>query len=230
MRLGGGSLTSGQPINRQQQQQLTCNFCQLKFPNEAGLEAHESRCSKKEALLQKQQSQPQLKFTPTHQQQQQQQLQLQLQQLQEQHQSTIAALVGGGKGVARDLLINGNGGNAGGRASVCLAILILTRIHQVPSIGPSGACTPAVRMLAQQQKQLGQSSSDSRLKKRGLEQDNSGGSGSGADSVEMIDVVSGGPDQQPGAESSKMARIVSSTNLLSGGDSNHHRQEPNNPF
>jgi hypothetical protein len=134
LRLGGGSLTSGQPIiNRQQlqqqlQQQLTCNFCQLKFPNEAGLEAHELRCSKKEMLLQKQQSQPQLKFAAAaaslvqQQQQQQFQLQQQLQQLQE-HQSTIAALVGGGKGVARDLVINGNGGNVaagngGGRASV----------------------------------------------------------------------------------------------------------------
>jgi len=49
------------------------------------------------------------------QQQHQQQLQLQLQQLQD-HQSTIAALVGGGKGVARDLVINGSGG---GRSSVC---------------------------------------------------------------------------------------------------------------
>lgn len=136
MRLGGGSLTSGQPINRQQQQQqLTCNFCQLKFPNEAGLEAHESRCSKKEMLLQKQQSQPQLKFTPTQQQQQQQQqqLQLQLQQLQE-HQSTIAALVGGGKGVARDLMINGNGGNAGGRASVNSANLICIESFRCPRL------------------------------------------------------------------------------------------------
>jgi len=133
LRFGGGSLTSGQPINRQQlslqpqpsqhSQQLTCNFCHLKFPNEAGLEAHELRCSKKDSnscnnqiLLQKQQSQPQLKMVHQQRQQQhQQQLQLQLQQLQD-HQSTIAALVGGGKGVARDLVINGSGG---GRSSVC---------------------------------------------------------------------------------------------------------------
>lgn len=46
-----GSLTSGQPIFRQNHNSpLTCNFCQLKFPNEAGLEAHEFRCSKKEQL------------------------------------------------------------------------------------------------------------------------------------------------------------------------------------
>jgi hypothetical protein len=132
LRLSGGSLTSGQPINRQQQQQLTCNFCQLKFPNEAGLEAHESRCSKKEMLLQKQQSQPQLKFAPaatSQQHQQQQQLQMQLQQMQE-HQSMIAALVGGGKGVARDLLINGGGGGngtaqTGGPSSVGIQLLLL---------------------------------------------------------------------------------------------------------
>jgi hypothetical protein len=75
-----------------------------------------------------------------------------------------------------------------------------------------------MRILAHQKSLLGQSSSDSRLKKRGLDQHDSGGSGSGTDSVEMIDVVSGGPEQfqqqQPGAESSKMARIVSSSNLL----------------
>lgn len=52
LRMGGGSLTSGQPIirNPYQSSSLTCNFCMLKFPNEAGLEAHEFRCSKKEQL------------------------------------------------------------------------------------------------------------------------------------------------------------------------------------
>lgn len=47
----GGSLTSGQPIIRQYSNNVVCNYCQLKFPNEAGLEAHEFRCSKKENLL-----------------------------------------------------------------------------------------------------------------------------------------------------------------------------------
>nr|CAD2171514.1 unnamed protein product [Meloidogyne enterolobii] len=209
LRFGGGSLTSGQPINRQQlslqpqpsqhSQQLTCNFCHLKFPNEAGLEAHELRCSKKDSnscsnqiLLQKQQSQPQLKMVHQQRQQQhQQQLQLQLQQLQD-HQSTIAALVGGGKGVARDLVINGSGG---GRSSV-------------PSL--------IQQHFSKQQSNISQlvtsSSSDSRLKKRGLDQD-SGSCGSGTDSLEMIyDVSNGGnggeqQQQQHGAESSKMARI-----------------------
>ena len=46
----GGSLTSGQPIRARFPSTLICNFCQLKFPNEAGLEAHEFRCSKKEQL------------------------------------------------------------------------------------------------------------------------------------------------------------------------------------
>lgn len=49
----GGSLTSGQPIIRHyvNPNNVVCNYCQLKFPNEAGLEAHEFRCSKKEILM-----------------------------------------------------------------------------------------------------------------------------------------------------------------------------------
>ncbi|VDO69221.1 unnamed protein product [Heligmosomoides polygyrus] len=45
----GGSLTSGLPINRSVKQELlpTCSFCLLTFPNEAGLQVHEIRCSKK---------------------------------------------------------------------------------------------------------------------------------------------------------------------------------------
>uniref|UniRef100_A0A1I7XIS6 Phosphatidylinositol 4-kinase beta n=1 Tax=Heterorhabditis bacteriophora TaxID=37862 RepID=A0A1I7XIS6_HETBA len=46
----GGSLTSGLPLNRQQQKHdamPTCSFCLLTFPNEAGLQVHEIRCSKK---------------------------------------------------------------------------------------------------------------------------------------------------------------------------------------
>lgn len=153
LRFGGGSLTSGQPINRHVSASggaaagtagaagnnnnasgaLVCGFCQLKFPNEVGLEAHEPHCSKKD-MLHKQQSQPQLKLASSLQpqqhnlQQQQQQLQLQLQQL-EHHQSTIAALVGGGKGVARDLIINGG---ASGRASVSENVdhlLLIRKIH-----------------------------------------------------------------------------------------------------
>ncbi|KAH7728185.1 Zinc fingerC2H2 type family protein [Aphelenchoides avenae] len=122
MGMGGGSLTSGQPIIRNPyQSSLTCNFCMLKFPNEAGLEAHEFRCSKKEQL-QKQHSQPQLQIpsslsnAPTHS-QAQQLLQLQQQQkLLAQHQSNISALVGAGAGVAPDAIINGAGNS--GRSSV----------------------------------------------------------------------------------------------------------------
>ena len=47
---GGGSLTSGQPVVRQQQPQHqtpTCPYCQVPFPNEAGLQCHELRCSKR---------------------------------------------------------------------------------------------------------------------------------------------------------------------------------------
>uniref|UniRef100_A0A0K0DQZ9 C2H2-type domain-containing protein n=1 Tax=Angiostrongylus cantonensis TaxID=6313 RepID=A0A0K0DQZ9_ANGCA len=45
----GGSLTSGLPINRHIKQESlpTCSFCLLTFPNEAGLQVHEIRCSKK---------------------------------------------------------------------------------------------------------------------------------------------------------------------------------------
>ncbi|ETN79276.1 zinc finger, C2H2 type [Necator americanus] len=45
----GGSLTSGLPINRNIKQESlpTCSFCLLTFPNEAGLQVHEIRCSKK---------------------------------------------------------------------------------------------------------------------------------------------------------------------------------------
>uniref|UniRef100_A0A1I7ZHW5 DM domain-containing protein n=1 Tax=Steinernema glaseri TaxID=37863 RepID=A0A1I7ZHW5_9BILA len=60
----GGSLTNGQPMvraNTAPQQALAaaqqvirlqrqCRFCKLEFPNEIGLEAHESRCSKKDSM------------------------------------------------------------------------------------------------------------------------------------------------------------------------------------
>ncbi|KAL3104172.1 hypothetical protein niasHS_002199 [Heterodera schachtii] len=195
LRFGGGSLTSGQPINRNAYAaSLTCNFCQLKFPNEAGLEAHEPRCSKKyvpqqQQPLQKQQSQPQLKL-PSQQQQFQQQLHQQLE-----HQSTIAALVGGGKGVARDLIINGG---AGGRASV-------------PSGNNGAAATTAVRtqQSSRQLHLLGQSNSDSRLKKRGLaaEDSHTDSAGSGGSAELTVDVTRGGAAEPGLAESSKMARI-----------------------
>lgn len=119
---------------------------------------------------------------------------MQLQQLQE-HQSTIAALVGGGKGVARDLPINGGAG--GGRASV-------------PSVPNAAGSSAAVRLVQQQQPHLGQSSSDSRLKKRGLDQDSGGGSGT--DSAEMIvDVVSsGGPETQTQQQTAAVAESTNS--------------------
>ncbi|CAD5233782.1 unnamed protein product [Bursaphelenchus xylophilus] len=135
-RMNNGSLTSGQPRSTQQPATATtttssCNFCNLKFPNEAGLKAHEFRCSKKEQLqkrllLQKQKSQPQLQqwhSTALLNAQQQQLLLLHQQQIQQQqkllaqqqHQSTIAALVGGGAGVAPELFANNI---FGGRNSV----------------------------------------------------------------------------------------------------------------
>ncbi|KAK6035220.1 hypothetical protein COOONC_27283 [Cooperia oncophora] len=45
----GGSLTSGLPVNRSIKQDFlpTCSFCLLTFPNEAGLQVHEVRCSRK---------------------------------------------------------------------------------------------------------------------------------------------------------------------------------------
>ncbi|KAK5970693.1 hypothetical protein GCK32_008526 [Trichostrongylus colubriformis] len=45
----GGSLTSGLPLNRNIKQEFlpTCSFCLLTFPNEAGLQVHEFRCSRK---------------------------------------------------------------------------------------------------------------------------------------------------------------------------------------
>jgi hypothetical protein len=102
----------------------------------------------------------------------------------------------------------------------------------VPNAAGSSA---AVRLVQQQQPHLGQSSSDSRLKKRGLDQDSGGGSGT--DSAEMIvDVVSsGGPETQTQqqtaavAEStnSKIARIVSSDSLLSSAISSPDAQIQN---
>jgi hypothetical protein len=46
-----GSLTSGQPV-KGPEKALMCNYCQVKFPNEAGLHGHEYRCSRRtESLL-----------------------------------------------------------------------------------------------------------------------------------------------------------------------------------
>ncbi|PAV70610.1 hypothetical protein WR25_02029 isoform G [Diploscapter pachys] len=50
---GGGSLTSGHPIVRSNQQNINinhtpeCIYCGLAFPNEAGLQVHQTRCDKK---------------------------------------------------------------------------------------------------------------------------------------------------------------------------------------
>ncbi|KAI6191972.1 Transcription factor HIVEP3 [Aphelenchoides bicaudatus] len=113
MSLHCGSLTSGQPIIRNSYPQptaagqpvnnLSCNFCGVKFPNDAGLRVHEVRCNNKKETLTSQQINYQL--------QQQQKLLAQ-----KQHQSNIAALVGGGAGVAPDSLILN--GSSSGRSSV----------------------------------------------------------------------------------------------------------------
>ncbi|MFH4979733.1 hypothetical protein AB6A40_006442 [Gnathostoma spinigerum] len=48
----GGSLTNGQPVVRVSSEKcLVCNYCQLKFPNEAGLAAHETRCSRRSEIV-----------------------------------------------------------------------------------------------------------------------------------------------------------------------------------
>ncbi|VDM45272.1 unnamed protein product, partial [Toxocara canis] len=64
----GGSLTNGQPVLRAPEKCYICNYCQLKFPNEAALDAHEMRCSRRAEVLHGQLQQAQ-------QQQQQQQQQ-----------------------------------------------------------------------------------------------------------------------------------------------------------
>jgi hypothetical protein len=109
LRLASGSLTSGQPIIRNH----ICPRCNLKFPNEVGLNQHQDRCggpgsdtlgvNKKDYLL-KQHSTPQLNLnnhvplTP------QQIIQQQQKHLKDQaeHQARISALIGGGAGVAPD--------------------------------------------------------------------------------------------------------------------------------
>uniref|UniRef100_A0A0N5AB99 C2H2-type domain-containing protein n=1 Tax=Syphacia muris TaxID=451379 RepID=A0A0N5AB99_9BILA len=45
--LAGGSITNGQPILRVSDRSHSCPFCLLKFNNEAALDSHESRCSKR---------------------------------------------------------------------------------------------------------------------------------------------------------------------------------------
>ncbi|VDM95973.1 unnamed protein product [Thelazia callipaeda] len=47
IRVTGGSLTNGYPIVKIPDKCCTCNYCELKFPNEAALDAHEIRCSKR---------------------------------------------------------------------------------------------------------------------------------------------------------------------------------------
>ncbi|KAI1724486.1 transcription factor HIVEP3 [Ditylenchus destructor] len=162
----GGSLSSGQPIIRHPYpNSLTCNFCQLKFPNEAGLEAHEFRCSKKEHQLkrsiEKQHSQPHFKNLPSSQLQlshtsssSHEQILLQIQQnkLLAQHQSNIAALVGGGMGVApdaihsADVIVNG-AGNCG-RSSVPIGAGSVTSRNQ--SATGSDNSPPVSEISAQQ--------------------------------------------------------------------------------
>ncbi|KAI6173238.1 Transcription factor HIVEP3 [Aphelenchoides besseyi] len=164
----GGSLTSGQPVVRQPYGQSTnqpgssfaCNFCNLKFPNDAGLKAHESRCSKREQLtkrllLQKHQSQPQLQWPLINAQQQQQQLLvLQQQKLlaQQIHQSNIAALVGGGAGVAPDPVINGcsgrssvpiGAGNGGARCSTMHQIVAEATASPPQTGSKNGTSSPS---------------------------------------------------------------------------------------
>uniref|UniRef100_A0A2K6VY29 C2H2-type domain-containing protein n=1 Tax=Onchocerca volvulus TaxID=6282 RepID=A0A2K6VY29_ONCVO len=46
LRVAGGPLTNGHPIVKALDK-CTCNYCELKFPNDAALVAHEIRCSKR---------------------------------------------------------------------------------------------------------------------------------------------------------------------------------------
>ncbi|KAM3729206.1 Transcription factor [Dirofilaria immitis] len=46
VRVTGGSLTNGHPVVKAPEK-YTCNYCELKFPNDAALVAHEIRCSKR---------------------------------------------------------------------------------------------------------------------------------------------------------------------------------------
>ncbi|VBB26669.1 unnamed protein product, partial [Acanthocheilonema viteae] len=46
IRVTGGPLTNGHPIVKASDK-CTCNYCELKFPNDAALVAHEIRCSKR---------------------------------------------------------------------------------------------------------------------------------------------------------------------------------------
>ncbi|VDK80144.1 unnamed protein product [Onchocerca ochengi] len=50
LRVAGGPLTNGHPIVKALDK-CTCNYCELKFPNDAALVAHEIRCSKIEINL-----------------------------------------------------------------------------------------------------------------------------------------------------------------------------------
>ncbi|MCP9257753.1 Transcription factor HIVEP3 [Dirofilaria immitis] len=60
VRVTGGSLTNGHPVVKAPEK-YTCNYCELKFPNDAALVAHEIRCSKIEINL-KEHSQQSLFF------------------------------------------------------------------------------------------------------------------------------------------------------------------------
>uniref|UniRef100_A0A915CT26 C2H2-type domain-containing protein n=1 Tax=Ditylenchus dipsaci TaxID=166011 RepID=A0A915CT26_9BILA len=151
IRLAGGSLSTGQPIIRHpysNANSMNCSYCELKFPNQAGLEAHESRCQKNEPQhkkgIEKQHSQPQFRNLPSTTSQSQstthEQLLMQIQQQkllaqQQQHQSNIAALVGGGMGVAPDVIING-AGNCG-RSSVPIGAGSTSRTAQDNLTEPS---------------------------------------------------------------------------------------------
>ncbi|VDO55224.1 unnamed protein product [Onchocerca flexuosa] len=50
LRVTGGPLTNGHPIVKALDK-CTCNYCELKFPNDAALVAHEIRCSKSVLLF-----------------------------------------------------------------------------------------------------------------------------------------------------------------------------------
>ncbi|KAE9551933.1 hypothetical protein FO519_004862 [Halicephalobus sp. NKZ332] len=112
LRIANGSLTSGQPIVRNNGDKiLTCSACGVKFANEIGLEMHQSRCGKKDLLF-KQHSQPQLSLNTNSGYQNPQQLLLQQQKLNAEHQTRIAALIGGGAGVAPDAVLQANTGRS----------------------------------------------------------------------------------------------------------------------
>jgi hypothetical protein len=221
IRLATGSLTSGQPIVRNH----ICSRCNLKFPNEVGLNQHQDRCggpgndslgfNKKDYLL-KQHSTPQLSLnasqaplTPQQMIQQQQKLLKD----QAEHQARISALIGGGAGVAPDSFHHPTG-----RSSVPASHPSPPLAQQFGIInGTSSSSTTSSRKTSFQPVPL---ESRSHSKKRLLEN---------VKTEDYIDVVGVGNDSRPDSTSSngamhsdtaptKIARIASDDNLNSASE------------